>query len=251
MLKYGMTTALTGGKILALGALMGSAALAQTGRVIEGDTTLVETPSGNAVIVPGEAAEPATPQGAVTEPDYPLLEQLDNDEEIARTLIAQGFTDLHILREGPILTVNAQRGGQPVELVYSIANGSLISVDGVELRPAPDDSGRGGPGAAGAPAAPDDAAAPGEESGAAGDDGAPGETGSAGEAGVGDGADGDAGDGSDGAAAGASGGSASDAGAGDAGASDGADGGSDGASDGGGAGDSGAGADGGDAGQDG
>jgi len=147
MLKRSLTTALVGGKALALGAIMGSTALAQSGEVIEGDTTVIETPSGNTAIVPGAATEPSTPLGAVLEPGYPLLEQLDNDEEIARTLVSQGFTDVHILREGPILTINAQRDGRPTELVYSIANGSLISVDGVELRPAPDESGKGGPAA--------------------------------------------------------------------------------------------------------
>ncbi|RDW12266.1 hypothetical protein [Paracoccus thiocyanatus] len=181
MLKRSLTTALIGGKVLAVGALMGSTVLAQNAEVIEGDATVVQTPSGNTAIVPGVAAEPGTAVGAVTEPDYPLLEQLDNDEAIARTLVAQGFTDIHILREGPMLTVNAQRGGQPIELVYSVANGSLVSVDGVKLRPEPDQSSNG----------------PSSERGTGTD---------VGDVGDGDGdADGDAGDGTDGDGAGGDG----------------------------------------------
>jgi hypothetical protein len=217
MLKRSITTALICGKVLALGALMGSTALAQSGEVTEGDTTVVETPSGNTTIVPGVAAEPGSPVGAVLEPDYKLPEQLDNDQEIARTLIAQGFTDVHILREGPILTVNAQRDGQPIELVYSIANGSLISVDGVELRPAADETGNGHSTAD----ATGDETAPGE----GGDDGSGGETDEGTEGGNGDGNGEDSGtDGTDGGSDGSDGGSDG---------SDGGDGGSDGGSDGG------------------
>ncbi|MEF9602180.1 VOC family protein [Paracoccus sp. PXZ] len=202
MLKRSIATVLIGGKVLALGAMMSSTALAQSGEVIEGNTTVVETPSGSTVIVPGVAAEPSTPLGAVTEPGYPLLEQLDNDEEIARTLISQGFTDVHILREGPILTVNAQRGGQPIELVYSIANGSLISVDGVELRPAPDETGNGDS----TTAATEDGTDPGDGADDNGGDETGDGTGGEGDGGTGDDAGSDGSDGSDGETGGADGG---------------------------------------------
>lgn len=114
-----MKTLAIGGGIAALTALTGTAALAQT----------TET-----VIVPAPALEAASPVGAVTESAIPILEQIDNDQAVAETLIAQGFTDVHILREGALMTVAAQRAGEPIELVYSVANGSLVSIDGQELR---------------------------------------------------------------------------------------------------------------------
>lgn len=58
---------------------------------------------------------------------------------IAEALSAQGFSDISMQREGPILTIKAQRAGQPTELVYSTANGRLVSVDGVQTRRAPED----------------------------------------------------------------------------------------------------------------
>ena len=155
MLKRSFTTVLMGSQALGLGVLLGSSALAQSGEVVEGNTTVVETPLDNTAVVPGMAAEPGTPVGAVSRPDYPLLEQLDNDEAVAQSLISQGFTDIHILREGAIMTVHAERDGQPTELVYSIANGSLISVDGVELRAEPDTTSNGETAAATSDDAPD------------------------------------------------------------------------------------------------
>ncbi|SIQ61377.1 hypothetical protein SAMN05421641_110102 [Paracoccus thiocyanatus] len=234
MLKRSLTTALIGGKVLAVGALMGSTVLAQNAEVIEGDATVVQTPSGNTAIVPGVAAEPGTAVGAVTEPDYPLLEQLDNDEAIARTLVAQGFTDIHILREGPMLTVNAQRGGQPIELVYSVANGSLVSVDGVKLRPEPDQSsnGRSSEPGTGTDVGDGDGDGDGDADGDTGD----------GTDGDGAGGDGSDGDGSDGDGAGGDGSDGDGAGGGGAG------GGGDAGSDGDSGGDSGGGSDGGDGG---
>lgn len=143
MLTNSFKAALIGGKVLTIGALMGTSALAQNAEVVTGSTTVVETPAANTAVLPGAAVQPGTPVGAVTDPGYPLLEQLDNDEAIATSLIGQGFSDIRILRDGAILTVNAQRNGQPTELVYSVANGSLISVDGVEMRDAPDATGDG------------------------------------------------------------------------------------------------------------
>lgn len=134
MLKKSLSTALIGGKVLALGALMGTTAIAQTAIVVDENDTVVETPAGNTAVVPGTAAAPGAPVGAVVDGEYRLIEQIDNDQAVAETLIAQGFSDVHILREGALMTVTAQRDGVPTELVYSIANGSLVSVDGVELR---------------------------------------------------------------------------------------------------------------------
>lgn len=192
MLKHSFKAALIGGKVLTIGVLMGTAAHAQAPEVTTGTTTVVETPADNTAVVPGVAAEPGTPVGAVSDPGYPLLEQLDNDEAIAQTLISQGFSDLHILREGPILTVNAQRNGQPTQLVYSVANGSLISVDGVELRDPPD------PTSDGQDSDGQDGDA-GSGSGSGSDGGSDGSDGGNGDSdGGSDGSDGGSGDGSDG-----------------------------------------------------
>lgn len=118
---------LLGGQAAALSVLLGTTALAQ-------EETVVETPEGNSVTVPEAAETTESPIGTITETDYPILEQWENDEAVAKTLVSQGYTNIHILREGALMTVTAQRDGQPIELVYSVANGSLVSVDGVELR---------------------------------------------------------------------------------------------------------------------
>ena len=156
MLTKSLKTALIGGKVLALTALMGTTAIAQTAIVVDEGDTVVETPAGNTAIVPGTAAAPGEAVGAVVEGEYRLIEQIDNDQAVAETLISQGFSDVHILREGALMTVTAQRHGVPTELVYSIANGSLVSVDGVKLRPEGDMSSDGG-NAATATGATDDA----------------------------------------------------------------------------------------------
>lgn len=221
MLKNSFKAAMMGGKVLAMGALtsgalMGTTALAQTGEVVTGTTTVVETPAQNTAVVPGVAVAPGSPVGAVSDPGYPLLEQLDNDQAIAQSLISQGFSDVHILREGAILTVNAQRNGQPTELVYSVANGSLVSVDSVELRDAPDQTGDGQSAAIGADGdtgdGSDEGAGEGDDAGdgdASDSDGSDSDTGS-------DGSDSDGG--SDGSSDGGSdGGSDSDGSGGDSG----------------------------------
>ena len=165
MLDHRMRTALTGGGIAVLAALAGTAAPAQENGVPPGTPAIIESPAGETAIVPGAATLPGTPAGAVAPGDYPLPEQLDNDASVIETLIGQGFTDVHILREGPMMTVNAQRDGRLVELVYSVANGTLVSVDGQKLRPEPEPSG----GEGGGLAAPDDGAAP--DPGEGGNDG--------------------------------------------------------------------------------
>ncbi|MBM3606287.1 MAG: hypothetical protein FJX25_16650 [Alphaproteobacteria bacterium] len=150
---------LLGSTIAATSTFFAAAAFAQS--------TLVETPQGNAVVVPDAALETSPSAGFVAETDYPRLESIENNETIAETLIAQGYSDVVIRREGPILTVTAQRAGVPIELVYSTANGRLISVDGVETRAAPEASSGSdlAPAATGSssnPAAADDAASPDE-----------------------------------------------------------------------------------------
>lgn len=128
MLTSSFKTLLIGGKVAATAALLATTAMAQT--------TAIDTPQGNTVVVPDQALEAQPSGGFVLESDYPRLDSMENNEMIAETLIAQGYSDVVISREGPILTVTAQRAAVPIELVYSTANGRLISVDGVETRPA-------------------------------------------------------------------------------------------------------------------
>ena len=119
-----------GGKIAALGALLGTTAMAQT-------TTTTDT-----VVVPEAAVEESSPIGVTGENAPRTIEQMDNDEAIAETLVAQGFEDIYILREGPIMTVTAQRLGEEVELVYSVANGTLVSINGEEIEDGQGDDSR-------------------------------------------------------------------------------------------------------------
>ncbi len=232
--------ALLVGSQIAAASLMATTAIAQT--------TVIETPQST-VIVPDDALEESPSGGFVAESDYPRLESLENYEAIADTLSDQGYSDIFIQREGPILTVTAQRAGVPTELVYSTANGRLVSVDGVETRAEPgtssagDDAGLMG---ADTPDGADDGEA---DDGASDDGGADDGTdggadgNGADDGGSDDGADGgtDGGD-SDGGADGGSDGGNSDSGA-DGGSDSGdSDGGADGGSDGG---DSGGGSDGG------
>ncbi|RJE84826.1 hypothetical protein [Paracoccus onubensis] len=137
--------------------------------VLLGSTTLAQGSTDNEAIVP-EAAKTSEPNaGAVRDSEFPIPEQLDNNDAVIDTLISQGFTDIHILRKAAIMTVTAMRDGQPVELVYNVSNGTLVSVDGQELNPTTvDESGSGSLGTSTADAT--DPAEPGED---VDDDGTP------------------------------------------------------------------------------
>lgn len=199
-----------GGKAAAFAVLMGGTALAQ---------------GTDTVIVPAPAVEPGAPVGVVAPGGVPMIAQLDNDQAVAETLISQGFSNIHILREGALMTVTASRDGQPIELVYSVANGTLVSINGEELRDPPEPSSAGDlpaddpAGDATDDDATDDDGAPddgtpddGTDDGGTDDDGA-GDDGSAGD---GDAGDGDAGN--DGGDDGAGDDGGDDGGAGDGGA---------------------------------
>ncbi|MDP5305738.1 hypothetical protein [Paracoccus spongiarum] len=220
-----LRTLIAGGRIAAVAALLGGTALAQT----------TET-----VIVPAPALEADGPASFVAETGVPMAVQLDNEQEIAETLIAQGFTDVYIKREGALMTITANRAGEPIELVYSVANGSLVSVNGEELRPDPEASSSDDTPAAAAgddatddDATDDDATDDGSTDDGATDDGT--DDGATDDGATNDGSadDGATGGDADGDASGA-GDDGSDAAAGDGSDSDGSDGdGSDGGSDGG------------------
>ncbi|WP_265501529.1 hypothetical protein [Paracoccus beibuensis] len=240
MLTSSIKTLMMGSRIVTATALLATTAMAQT--------TTIDTPQGNTVVVPDDALETQPSAGYVMESDYPRLDSIENNTAIAEALIAQGYSDVVISREGPILTVTAIRGATPIELVYSTANGRLVSVDGVETRAAPEGSsandqvGIGTDDGSGTPDADesddgDDAADGTDDGGMGGDDAGDDDGGMGSDDGGADGSTGDGtgsdGSGSDGAGDGDSGsdsgGGDSDGGDSDAGDSDGGDsGGSDG-----------------------
>ncbi|MFC0201685.1 hypothetical protein [Paracoccus rhizosphaerae] len=232
MLTSSIKTLMAGGRVVTASALLATTAMAQT--------TTLDTPQGNTVIVPDDALEAQPSVGYVLESDYPRLDSIENNTTIAQTLISQGYSDVVISREGPILTVTAVRGVTPIELVYSTANGRLVSVDGVETREAPEGSSAGdqmgmnatADGDAGAPDAADGAEDSGMDDGGTGtDDGDTGGEGSGADGDTGGDASGADGSGADGGDAGGSD-SAGSGGGSDGGDSDGGDSGGEGGSDG-------------------
>lgn len=133
MFKQTLKSINMGGKFAAISLLIGGTALAQA-TVTETPEGAVVEAGGDAIIVPESGLTTQSSVGIVAEGSYPVLEQWENDESVAKTLISQGFSDVHILRKGPYMTVSAQREGEPIELLYSVANGSLVAVNGEELR---------------------------------------------------------------------------------------------------------------------
>lgn len=109
-----------------LTAAIGTGAMAQDATIIEGEDT-------STVVVPSEALQADEPAGLIAESDYPVFSQDMNDEAIAETLIAQGFENIHIKREVTEMTVTASRDGEDIELVYNLAQGRLIGVNGEEI----------------------------------------------------------------------------------------------------------------------
>ena len=126
MFNSSIKTLMLGGKAAAIAALMAGTAMAET--------TIISTPTGNDVLTTESAMDAEPSKGIVWADDFPVLEEVENNDAIIDTMIAQGFTDLKITRKGPMLTVTGQRAGVPTELVYSTDNGRLISVDGVETQ---------------------------------------------------------------------------------------------------------------------
>ncbi|MFN3275801.1 MAG: hypothetical protein ACK41U_14155 [Paracoccus sp. (in: a-proteobacteria)] len=130
MLTGTMKSTLIAGKAAALAMLLGTAAYAQVS---------VETPDGTNVTVPQAAIEGQAPVATTPDTGYEVLAQTANDEVIVSSLESQGYTSVMIARDGTVLTVLAERDGQPIELIYSTATGRLISVDGVPVGPSESD----------------------------------------------------------------------------------------------------------------
>lgn len=119
---------------------LGSYALAQT-------SSEIVTGGGQTVVVPEAATESKgpSPVAAQVVSEYPAFNQTMNNENIASTLVAQGFENIHILREGSLMTITGTRGNDDVNLVYNLVEGRLIKVNGErvlnEEEQSPDNSG--------------------------------------------------------------------------------------------------------------
>jgi len=195
---------------------IGSYALAQT-------SSEIVTGGGQTVVVPEAATESkgVSPIGTQVVSEYPAFNQTMNNETIASTLVAQGFENIHILREGSLMTITGTRGNDDINLVYNLVEGRLIKVNGERILSAEEQSSGSSGDAASSPpsAAPggvsDDPAddADGDDATDDADGGSDDATddGGMGDTGTDDGAGSDAGDTSDDGAGG------SDTGSGDAG----------------------------------
>lgn len=98
-----------GGKAAILATLMATASFAQT--------ATTEAPAG---------------MTTMEEVDFPTLTTVETDEAVAAEIVAQGYENVVIVRTDEALTVAAERGGVPTEMVFSPVDGTLMMVDGVE-----------------------------------------------------------------------------------------------------------------------
>ncbi|WP_169308758.1 hypothetical protein [Paracoccus gahaiensis] len=98
-----------GGKAAILATLMATASFAQT--------ATTEAPAG---------------MTTMEEVDFPTLTTVETDEAVAAEIVAQGYENVVVVRTDEALTVAAERGGVPTEMVFSPVDGTLMMVDGVE-----------------------------------------------------------------------------------------------------------------------
>lgn len=93
-----------GGKAAILATLMATASFAQTAPA--GVTTLDEV-------------------------EFPTLQSVETDQQVIDDLSAQGYENVVVTRADDTLIVTGERGGLPTEMIFSAADGALVSVDGV------------------------------------------------------------------------------------------------------------------------
>lgn len=110
MITHTIDTLKLGGKAVALATLMATASFAQT--------ATTEAPAAG-----------MTTMDAV---EFPTLSSVETDQQVAEDLVAQGYENIVIVRSDDALTVSADRGGVPTEMVFSPTEGTLILVDGVQ-----------------------------------------------------------------------------------------------------------------------
>ncbi|MFI0397122.1 hypothetical protein [Paracoccus jiaweipingae] len=176
MFNKTLKAGLIAGKIAALTAIGSTVAMAQSGAVV------TPSPMAETAVIPADALKKEAPVGQAAYTGFPSFDQQMNDQAVADTLLAQGFSDIHILRDGTLMTVTAQRDGKDIELLYNLVEGRLIKVNGERVdieKGAGPDGGSSTPGVGGTqPTAPGDSD-DGMDDGDASDDGAPdGDTGS-------------------------------------------------------------------------
>lgn len=100
-----------GGQAAAIATLMATAAFAQTA-----------------------PADDLTTMDAV---QFPVIASVQTDQDVVDSLTAQGYDNIVVLRGAETVTVTAERGGLPTEMMFSTADGTLLLVDGVEPAPQP------------------------------------------------------------------------------------------------------------------
>lgn len=103
-----------GGKAAILATLMATASFAQTAAP---EATTTEAPAAG-----------MTTMEAV---NFPTLTTVETDAAVTEDLTAQGYEKVVVLRGADALTVTAERGGVPTEMVFSPTEGTLLLIDGV------------------------------------------------------------------------------------------------------------------------
>lgn len=114
-----------------------TAALLTAGAVsqVHAQSSTVVTGNGQTTIVPDAATSEKGVSPIATEvvSEYPAFNQTMNNDAISTVLLEQGFKDIHILREGSLMTVTGTREGQDINLVYNLVEGRLIKVNGERI----------------------------------------------------------------------------------------------------------------------
>lgn len=124
MFNKTLKAGLIAGKIAALTAIGSTVAMAQSGAVV------TPSPMAETAVIPADALKKEAPVGQAAYTGFPSFDQQMNDQAVADTLLAQGFSDIHIIRDGTLMTVTAQRDGKDIELLYNLVEGRLIKVNG-------------------------------------------------------------------------------------------------------------------------
>lgn len=116
----------------ALSTVIAGAALADDSKVVvpsAGGAVTAPTTPGAVVTVPTpNTMSASTPEA--TAAGFPTFESMANDQTVAETLMAQGYTDVKIFHDGTLMRVNANRDGKPIELVYQTTTGQLVKLNG-------------------------------------------------------------------------------------------------------------------------
>lgn len=96
----------------------------------EGGVQVPTTPGAVVTVPTPRSMSAATPEVAAPPAGAPVLTSFQNDQAVSEALIAQGYSDVRISHDGTLMTVNAQRDGKPIELVYQTTTGQLVKLNG-------------------------------------------------------------------------------------------------------------------------